>query len=120
MTKEQIINLIDHMISLENRQNDIQDKIASIKLGDITICTATEVLTPEDQARVLFQDFATTTKALEDCEELLGNLSVDELTTIYLALMSEDSSPLREARLNSLAKLMKEKEQKESMGGRIK
>lgn len=106
MSKEEVIRYIDNISYLESAKTVIKHKIESVKMGDLTICSIGGILTPEDQSKLLFQEWQTLNQAASKFEDLLNCLSNEELTEAYIALMSDKASPLREARLNSLAILL--------------
>ncbi len=103
MEKEIILNYVDEMTFLARQMANIQNKIMSVRMGGITICTNNQVLTPDDQANLLYQEWQTADQTLEKYKSELRGMPQDELKQVYVELMCEEETPLRNARLDNLA-----------------
>ena len=106
MLQGEIIKYLDNLHYLKSQSQNLNEKIMSIRMGDLTICTDNKVLSPEAQIEQLLQELQVSSQSLGFCEEQLNSISKDELHQVYISLMQEEPSPLQESRLNSLAILL--------------
>lgn len=106
MNRNEILHHLDEIARLDSQAKHIMEKIMSIKQGDLTVCTNNQILTPEEQTKMLFPKWENCSTGANQHETLLASLSDEELLDCYLFVTSTPESIIKETRLNNLALLL--------------
>lgn len=106
MTKEEILSSIQEAMAYASRKKELEERIVSVKMADLTIQSRDRVLTPDDQAKILYQEWASMSDMENQIIEALESLSELELLAAYADMLKRPKSMEREIILGYLARLI--------------